>query len=282
MGITGECMKISVLMSVYAKDNHEHLKKAIDSVGLNQTLKPSQIVIVKDGPVSAKISKTIDDCRKTVPDINFTIVEKEHNQGLAAALNSGLMVCENEWIARMDADDISVNERFVKQVEYISVHPETSVLGTCIAEFEEDENLLIRKRVVPVEYLDICKMAKTRNPINHMSVMMKKDAVVKAGGYSENFGTLEDYKLWLDLILRGHKFHNLSECLVKVRIGNGFISRRSDKRSIDDWSKIQEYMVLHKFIGKKKAALNNITMRIFTHLPMEMKNIAYNYFLRKQ
>lgn len=275
-------MKISVLMSVYAKDNYEHLKKAIDSVGLNQTLKPNQIVIVKDGPVSIQISETIDECRKKVPDINFTIVEKEFNQGLAAALNNGLMVCENEWIARMDADDISTNERFAKQAEYISGHPGISVLGTCISEFEENENILIRKRIVPAEHSDICAMAKTRNPVNHVSVIMKKEAVIKAGGYSEDFGTLEDYKLWLDLILHGYKFHNLSECLVKVRIGNGFISRRSDKRSIDDWCKMQEYMVSHKFISKKKAALNNITMRIFTYLPMEMKNIAYNYVLRKQ
>jgi glycosyltransferase involved in cell wall biosynthesis len=273
-------MKISVLMSVYAKDNHEHLKKAIDSVGLNQTLKPSQIVIVKDGPVSAKISKTIDECRKTVPDINFTIVEKEFNQGLAAALNSGLMVCENEWIARMDADDISANERFEKQVEYISIHPEISVVGTCISEFEKNEKLLIRKRIVPAEHSDICIMAKTRNPVNHVSVMMKKDAVLKAGGYSEDFGTLEDYKLWLDLILQGYKIHNLPECLVKVRIGNGFINRRSDKCSSDDWCKLQNYMVSQRFISKKKAALNNISMRCFMCMPLGIKNYIYNLFLR--
>ena len=275
-------MKFSVLMAVYAKDNPEHFKIAIESVSLNQNVKPDQMVIVKDGPVSERINEVIELCRDAASDIKFTIVEKEKNQGLAAALNSGLMACENEWIARMDADDISEDIRFEKQREYVSRHPDISVLGSCISEFENEESIIIRKRIVPVDHSNICRMAATRNPVNHVSVMMKKDAVIKVGGYSEDYGTLEDYKLWVDLILNGHKFHNLSECLVKVRIGNGFINRRSDKRSIADWSKMQQYMVSQEFVSKRKANLNNAYMWIFTYMPIGIKSIIYNKFLRNK
>lgn len=131
-------MNFSVLMSVYGKDNPAYFKQALESVTINQTLRPTQAVIVLDGPVSEEIKTIITQVARNAADIEFTVVEKEKNGGLAAALNSGLAACKYDWVARMDADDISVPNRFEKQIAYLSQHPNVQVLGGYIREFEGD------------------------------------------------------------------------------------------------------------------------------------------------
>ena len=224
--------KFSVLMSVYKGDSEIFLRRALESISVDQILKPTQIVLVVDGPVSDKILDIIMQFEKIVSDsIEFTLIKKEKNAGLAAALNTGLSACHYDLVARMDSDDIALPHRFSCQVDYMENHPETAVLGGNITEFEEDENIIVDRREVPAEHLDIIKMLKTRNPVNHMTVMYRKDIIEKVGGYCENFGKLEDYKLWVDVVVNGYKIHNLQDNLVNVRVGNGFIERQIGRAS---------------------------------------------------
>lgn len=274
--------KFSVLMSVYKSDSACFLKRALESVSIDQTLKPNQIVLVVDGPVSDEILNSIADFEKIIADsIEFTLIKKEKNAGLAAALNTGIIACNNELIARMDSDDISLPQRFAQQIAYLEKHPEIAVLGGNIIEFEEDENVILDKREVPSEHSDIVEMMKTRNPLNHMAVMFRKSIIAGIGGYSENFGKLEDYKLWVDVIAFGNKIHNLQEILVKARVGNGFIERRSNKKEIEDWDMLQNYLLSVGMIQKSKARKNKFYIRIFIYMPRWMKKIAYNTVLRK-
>lgn len=274
-------MEFSVLMSVYKGDNASYLSKAIASVTVKQSLKPSQLVLVKDGPVSDDIEREIDNWKERLGDIEFTVVEKEKNEGLAAALNMGLRYCKHRLVARMDADDISLANRFEVQIRYIDEHPEISILGGAISEFDEDESDIMQIRQTPTEHSEIVKMAKTRNPMNHVTVVFKKQDIEKLGGYCESFGKLEDYKLWVDAISEGKLLHNISDVVVNVRIGDGFIKRRSNKREIQDWDMLQKYLLDARLIGIFKAIINKIYIRAFIYMPSGLKKLAYKLILRK-
>lgn len=277
-------MKFSVLMSVYKNDSPEFLKRAIESVTIEQTLKPSQLVLVKDGPTPNGIDDVIDTLKNELDklSIQFDVIPLEKNMGLAAALNVGLKYCIYDYVARMDSDDIAYPHRFEVEIQYLKEHPEVSVIGSAISEFEEDENNPIQNRIVPNEHEDIVKMLKTRNAVNHVSVIFKKADILKIGGYCENFGKLEDYKLWVDSVNDGLIIHNLSDICVNVRVGNGFIARRSDKREIKDWDMLQKYLVKIKLIGKWKAFKNKLYIRIFIYMPSWMKKFLYKSILRKK
>ena len=134
---------------------------------------------------------------------------------------------------------------------------------------------------MPAEHIDIVEMIKTRNPLNHMTVMFRKSIITGIGGYCENFGKLEDYKLWVDVIVSGNKIHNLQEILVKARVGNGFIERRSNKKEIEDWDMLQNYLLSIGMIRKSKARKINFIYAYSSICLRWMKKIAYNTVLRK-
>ena len=127
----------------------------------------------------------------------------------------------------------------------------------------------------------IREMAKSRTPMNHVTVMYKKSSVEKAGCYSENFGKLEDYKLWVDLLGNNAELANIDDILVYVRTGNGFITRRSNKREITDWDMLQSYLIENGIIGKFTALKNKLYIRCFIYMPGWMKLMAYRIMLRK-
>ena len=268
-------------MSVYGKDNTAFFKEALLSVSLKQTLKPSQIVIVEDGPVPAETEMVIKDVTSQIPECEFTIIRKAVNAGLAAALNSGLKACKYEWIARMDSDDISRPDRFEKQFNYINLHPETDCIGGAIAEFHDTPGDMQSERHVGLNEKEIREMAKSRTPMNHVTVMYRKSTILNVGGYCENFGKLEDYKLWVDLLGINAVLTNINDIIVYVRTGNGFISRRSNRREICDWDMLQDYLLKNNIITRITALKNRIYIRSFIYMPGWLKVLVYKFFLRK-
>lgn len=274
-------MKFSVLMSVYKNDNAEYLLRAIQSVTTEQTLKPAQLVLVKDGPVSEAIDSAIKRIQIGLDNIEFTVISKPTNDGLATALNTGLKYCKYEYVARMDSDDVSLPNRFELEISYIEKNPDISILGGGITEFLDDEKTPIQSRIVPQTHKDIVKMLRTRNAMNHVTVVFKKSDIEKLGGYSEDFGKLEDYKLWVDAVCAGYKLHNLTDICVNVRIGDGFIERRSNKREIIDWDMLQDYLKKANLIGSLKALINKLYIRVFIYMPAWMKKYAYKTVLRR-
>lgn len=274
-------IQFSVLMSVYGKDNADFFNQALLSVTEKQTLKPEQVVIVQDGPVSSLIDDYISKAKIKEPTIEFSVLKKEINRGLAAALNDGILFCKYDWIARMDSDDISLPDRFEKQVDFICNNRTIDVVGGCIDEFIDCPEISSSIRNVPSSHSKIAEMAKTRTPMNHVSVFYSKKAVERAGLYSVDFGKLEDYRLWIDMLASGARFANLPDVLVHVRIGNGFIERRSNKREIEDWDMLQCYLLKIGWISKPKALMNKFCIRAFINMPIWMKKGAYRTVLRK-
>ena len=272
-------MKCSVLMSVYKNDNPDFLKTALESIYEKQTRKPDEIVVVFDGELTPELYTVLDKFKENKESVVFYYPQAV-NQGLGQALRIGSEKCTGDYIFRMDADDISVPERFEKQLAYIEANPEIDVLGTDIAEFDVSPDEEMRLRICPEKHNDIIRMSKKRNPMNHVSVCMKRSALEKCGGY-ETLLLLEDYYLWLKMIAAGCKLGNMNEALVYVRVGNGFDSKRSSRVRILGWKELQRFMLKHKIVNKVEAIMNMVYIYGFVYCPVGMKKLVYDKLLRK-
>lgn len=272
--------RYSVLMSVYKNDDASFLRTALYSIYDQQTRKPDEVVVIFDGPLNDSLYSVLDKFKQGREDV-VKYYPQEMNRGLGESLRVGSELCTGDYIFRMDSDDISDRDRFLKQIAYVETHPEVDVLGGNIAEFNVDpftENT--RLRICPADHDAIVKMAKKRNPMNHVTVCIKKEALIKSGGY-QSLLLLEDYLLWINMICSGCKLANLNESLVYVRVGNGFDSKRGSKERIHGWSKLQEIMLEHNMISKRQAFMNKIYIRAFVNTPACVKKVLYGCFLRK-
>ena len=222
----------------------------------------------------------LNDFQNGKEDIVF-YYPQEVNRGLGEALRIGSGYCTGDYIFRMDSDDINHPMRFEKQAAFVEAHGDVDVVGTDISEFyqihtEPDQ----RSRVCPAEHKDIVEMGKTRNPMNHVTVCIKRAALEKCGGY-ESLLLLEDYYLWLKMIAAGCVLHNINESLVFVRIGNGFNSKRGSKVRIKGWRILQKFMLDNGRIGRVTAVKNMIYIRLFTYCPGWVRKFIYDKVLRK-
>lgn len=215
---------VSVLISVYAMESSSNLKKCLRSIA-EQTFVPEEIILVEDGPLTEELYNEMDSWQETLGERLARVPLKE-NQGLAAALNEGLIHCRCHWVARMDTDDVMLPERLERQIGFLKQNPHIDVVGSWIAEFDETLSVLLGVRHVPGEHQDIYNLAKTRNPMNHMSVIFRKTAVLQAGGYSLAMRKNQDYVLWVTMLSMGFIFANIPEILVKVRAGIELMGRR--------------------------------------------------------
>ena len=273
-------MKISVLMSVYKNDNAHFLYRALTSIYEEQTRKPDEIVVVFDGRLTDELYRVLNEFAKDKIGI-IQYLPQEVNRGLGEALRIGAEKCTGDYIFRMDSDDISHPERFAKQIAYIESHPGIDVLGTDIAEFYQSlDEKDMRVRACPAEHNNIVKMARKRNPMNHVTVCIKRESLIKRGGY-ETLLLLEDYYLWLKMIAAGRRLANINESLVYVRIGNGFNSKRGSKIRIKGWKVLQQYMLDHDMIKKSEARMNMLYIRVFTYCPGWLRKIIYDKVLRR-
>jgi glycosyltransferase involved in cell wall biosynthesis len=267
-------------MSVYQQDNADHLRRALTSIYEDQTRKPDEIVVVFDGPLTEELHTVLSDYARDKADV-VRYLPQTVNCGLGEALRVGSEQCAGDYILRMDADDISHPQRIERQATYLERHPEVDVLGADIAEFyESPDETKLRVRACPAEHSDIVSMGKKRNPMNHVTACIKKDALMKSGGY-ETLLLLEDYYLWLKMIAAGCVFANINESLVYVRIGNGFHTNRGSKVRIQGWKFLQQFMLEHGMITKSEARINMLCIRAFVYFPSRLRKWVYDYLLRK-
>lgn len=271
-------MQFSVLMSVYKSDKAEEVANALDSI-LNQTLKPYQIVLVLDGPLTDALNVTIE--QYSTENSIIDVVPLEKNVGLGKALSVGLIHCSYEYIARMDSDDFSLPDRFEKQVSFLEAHPEIDVLGGQIAEYDSKMENALAVRTVPKSMEEISKRMKIRNGMNHVTVMYKRSSVLNAGNY-QHCPYFEDYYLWCRMLKAGYKFHNLDSVLVNVRTGEGMYQRRGGKAYKDAIKDFQK-KILDLGIISKAQYLKNLMVRLcVANMPNSLRGYLYKTKLRSQ
>lgn len=217
-------MKISVLMSIYYRENKEYLDQCLSSIWDIQTIKPDEIIIIQDGVLTNELLLVIDKWKNKLGS-KLKIVIIKNNVGLGKALNEGLKYCSNEWVFRMDTDDICLPERFQKQIDYIYKNPNVALLSGQVEEFDENMSYSIGIKKVPITNDEIYSSVLLRNPFNHMAVAYKKSVIEKVGGYQHHL-YMEDYNLWLRVIAQKYEVYNLPDILVNVRAGSAMYARR--------------------------------------------------------
>ena len=270
--------KYSVLMSLYVKEKPEYLVQAIDSM-LNQTSKPNEIIIVKDGPLNDELDEIVDKFKKDNSEL-FTVVKNEKNLGLGLALNEGLRVARNDLVARMDTDDISKPDRCEKQLEVFEKNPELAIVGSWVDEFSTSPDEIISTRKVPELNKDIYNFAKKRSAFNHPAVMYRKSKVLENNGYSD-LRRNQDVDLFGRMLFAGCQAYNIQEALLWFRSNNDLSKRRKS------WENTKSYINTIKRFWKMgySSFWNYLSVAIAQTgmflMPVKMQNWMYRKFLRK-
>ena len=270
-------MNFSLLMSVYCKDNPNYFDLALQSIATNKVL-PTETVLVCDGMLTEDLEKVI---AKYINRLSITCIRLKENIGSGLAIKEGLTHCKYEWIARFDADDICIPERFTKQLNFIIDNPKIDVCGGQILEFAKvpTDNKATLK-VVPIEHTQISKFAKMRSPVNNVTAMFRKSAVLKAGSY-QHAPLYEDYDLWVRMLMSGCQFANLPEILVYVRAGEAMYQRRGGWRYVTSEIEMQKKFYALGFLTKLEVS-KNLFIRIPIRLmPNQLRGLIYKAVLRR-
>mgnify|MGYP003600340163 CR=1 FL=1 len=273
-------MSFTVLMSLYFKEKAQFLHECLESIWIKQTVKPDEIVLVLDGPVGAELQECVDSWKDQIGD-NLKIVPLSKNIGLGMALNEGLKHCSNEWVFRMDTDDICVEKRFEYQLQFMKDNPNVVLFGGQILEFDQNVEHADKLKPVPEKYPDILSFSKRRNPFNHMTVAYKKSIILSLHGYQHHL-FMEDYNLWLRVISKGCEVANLSQVLVYARVGNGMHARRRGSEYIKSEKQLLDLKISLKIQSLISAYITFILRSLFRFLPSNLLGFVYNNLLRKK
>lgn len=269
-------MGFSMLMSVYAKEKPEYFRQALESV-VKQTLIPDEIVLIKDGVLTQELEDVVLEFQTKYEILNT--FQFETNVQLGRALAKGVELCRNELIARMDTDDIAVVDRFEKQYQYMMAHPEISALGGWMEEFN-DEGTYSKIKRMPETSAELRKYAKYRNPLNHMTVMFRREAVLQAGNY-RHFPYLEDYDLWSRMLVRQGEFHNIPTVLVRMRNNDNVYKRRGGFSYFTQYVKLRKQQRKIGLISCWEYVMANILTLGMTLQPTFLRKFIYQKILRK-
>lgn len=274
-------LKFSVLLSIYKDENPEYLDECLKSVFLNSVI-PNEVVIVEDGPLTRQLYEKLELYSIKYKEI-IKRVPIQHNVGLGRALAIGLKECSHNLVARMDADDICMPNRFQLQLAEFDKDANLTLLGSYIDEFDDDPEKTTLTREVPLNQTDILKFARKRNPFNHMTVMFKKDKVLEVGNYRKVLDIgYEDYDLWIRILKAGFKVKNLDISMVKVRTGESMLKRRGNKKRLKTALYFRKYLKDIGFINVFEFFIYSLHTIAFSFSPVPFKRWLYKNILRSR
>ncbi len=275
-GCVNSAPDFSLLMSVYARENPAYLEQALESNLMNQTLRPSELVLVLDGPLTPELNEVVDrwvaraksfDC----PPIQC--VKLGRNVGLAEALNAGLAACTYDVVARADSDDISEPTRFARLIPAL-ISGGYALLGSSMLEVNEANTAVESTREAVTDPIRLVQIMDARNPFYHPSVAFLKSAVQTVGGYEYVPGA-EDWWLWMRLREAGYRLGNLPEPLVRYRVGAGAYTRRGGVAAWkQDWA-IQRRLYTGHSISKTRWVQNMAVRSVYRFVPEVARRAAF-------
>lgn len=267
----------SVLISVYEGDQPDHFRTSLESV-VDQTVLPDEVLVVKDGPLPDDLDSVVKEFGTSYPE-TFKRVSLNKNQGLGKALQTGVRLCSHDLIARMDADDVSVPDRFEEQLRYLELNPKVDVLGGYVSEFDKDPGTADRIRAVPQDANEVQEFAKSRCPTNHPTVIFRRDAVLEAGNYRP-WRLMQDYELWMRMLNHGYVIENLPQVLVKSRAGSALYGRRGGDKYVRLELKLQREFRRMGAISRTRLVKNLLCRVPIRLVPNRVRELIYRSRLR--
>jgi GT2 family glycosyltransferase len=270
-----ERQPFTLLVSTYGRDDPGYLRDAVLSSTTSQTRPPDEVVLVQDGPVPGELAATI---ARLVAELPMPVVHLElpANVGLGPALDAGLAASSHEVVARMDADDVSVPERFERQVAVIEAGAD--IVGSGLLEFGDSVEDIVGRRTPPTEPDEIRRVIRFRDPFNHPTVVYRRSAVLAAGGYTD-MALLEDYLLFTRMVEAGARPANLAEPLVYYRVGAGAYARRGGFALLRSELRLQRRF-RELGITSRAEYLRNVVVRgSYRLVPEDVRKVAYRRLL---
>lgn len=270
--------KFSVAMSVYKNDKPEQLIVALDSI-CTQSLPADEIYLVIDGPIGPELAEIVQ--RYSEKYGNFTVDQLPENRGLGYALKVAVEKCKYDLILRMDSDDISAPGRFKKQIDAYKEEPADVLGGWTLGFTDSIESGAVSSAKRKLTHEEIIERLPKRSPMSHVTVLLRREAVLKAGNYMP-LHYHEDYYLWARMIEAGCKFRNIPEYLVYVRLGRNQALRHGGKKYFKAGCFLRKYMLQHKLSSfgtyVKESAIRVVYQLL---IPAKLRNYLAMKFKRK-
>lgn len=270
---------VAVLLPVYKKDMVDYLNKAIESIVM-QTYRNFHIFIGVDGSVG----EDIDEFLRLIGNQNWvTVVRFKENRGLACVLNDLLDICFKEgyeYIARMDADDISESSRLEKQIQFMDKHPEIDVVGGAICEIDENGNSRNKTIIYPLSPEGCRAFFAKRNPHAHPAVMFRKSFFDKLNGkkYRPDYRQNQDTMLWYDGMMAGTQHANIPDVVLRFRMTDTLFKKRRNGWAFAK-KQFTDRLMINKGLGYGLGAdVYGFAMFCMLVSPTWAKKIAYRIF----
>ena len=260
----------SLLVPVYDGDRPDYLRRAFRSAVHNQTVRPDQVIIVRDGPVRAELAGCLDELCASSP-VPVTFVPLPRNGGLGPALDRGLAASEHDIVARMDADDLAMPHRFAVQVPLMA---DADIVGSGLLEFSGDTDEIVGQRVPPIGQEKIARYARMHDPFNHPTVVYRRGAVRGAGGYGD-LKLMEDYALFARMLQNGARAVNVAEPLVWYRVGETAFKRRGGTALLRSELRLQREFRKNGFTSPAQYARNVVVRGGYPRIPWWLPRAVY-------
>ena len=274
-------LSFSALICVYHKDDPSLFKKAAASI-LSQSLLPSELVIVVDGPVPVKLSDAIHfvDLKASDFSIPTRIFWKPSNSGHGAARNTGINACFHDIIVLCDADDINLRHRFATLIAEMATEPSLSVVGSDVVEISKNNGCFLGLRSVKQSHDAILRDMAIRCPFNQMTVALRKSHVLAVGGYRSVYNN-EDYDLWVRLAYHSRCFRNVAEPLVHATVDDNFFYRRGGIKYFLAELYIQKSLLWYGFASPFRFLVNCLQRFVVQLLlPSPLRKYVFQKFAR--
>lgn len=274
-----ELQPYSVLISVYGGENANFFAQSLESLYI-QTYPADEIVLVCDGA----LDKALDDVIAKYSEKfggRLTVHRLESHGGTAKCANTGLALCKNEFIMKMDSDDVCLDNRAEKQMRYLAEHPDISILGCYIQEFNSTTGEDIATRCPPTENDEIRKFARRRAPFNNQTLVYRKSLALSIGGYSEELERCEDYDFMVRMLMAGAKAANIPEALVRYRVTLGNLNRRRNLRNTKSFIAVRKKIRKMGFSSFTDFIIPCAGQIILFIIPSCITGFLYKKLLRK-
>ena len=225
-------MNFTLGLSLYRNNNLNHLSECLNSIWFNQSLQPELIIFVYDGFVSNQIDDLIQSFIIT-SGCNHILLRNKTNMGLTFSLNKMLSITRTKYFARMDVDDVCVNNRFELQINYLEDNKNIDILGGMAIDIDDNSNeIMLRK--VPIDPVQIKNILIKVNTVIHPTVMMRTESILSIGSYDENYRTSQDWALWFKALSKGLTIFNMKEQLIYYRIDTNYNARKNFKYRLNE------------------------------------------------
>jgi glycosyltransferase involved in cell wall biosynthesis len=267
----------SLLVPVYHGDRPDYLRRAFRSAVDDQTVRPDEVVIVRDGPVGDELARCLSELQASSP-APVTLVPLERNGGLGPALDHGLAASRFDIIARQDADDVSMPHRF--EVE-LPLMENADIVGSGLLEFVTDTGETIGQRVPPTDPAQIQRYARMHDPFNHPTVVYRKTAVLAAGGYGD-LPLMEDYALFARMLMGGARAVNVPEPLVFYRVGEAAFKRRGGRELLRSELRLQREFRRMGFTSRPQYVRNVLIRGGYRLVPWWCRRAVYRPVLSRR